>query len=204
MTKPALLTLVRHGETSANLDGVWHGSTDTALTPRGLAQAERVAGYLAEHHANAASIYCSQLQRARHTANAIALKLGIEPRVDEDLAEYDLGSWEGTSYADLFNVHKLWDHMLEDPDFAPHGGESPRQLTARFSRALRRISDDHSGQRVVIVSHGAALSMVLGHLLEGDHGRFGRVMENCAVSELVMDPNPSLLSFNISTHLDGI
>ena len=37
--KPTLVTLVRHGETSANVDGVWHGSIDTALTPRGRSQA---------------------------------------------------------------------------------------------------------------------------------------------------------------------
>ena len=28
-----VLTLVRHGQTSANLDSVWHGSSDTPLTP---------------------------------------------------------------------------------------------------------------------------------------------------------------------------
>ena len=38
---PAILTLVRHGETSANTDGVWHGSTDTPLSERGRAQADK-------------------------------------------------------------------------------------------------------------------------------------------------------------------
>ena len=28
-----VLTLVRHGQTSANLDSVWQGSSDTPLTP---------------------------------------------------------------------------------------------------------------------------------------------------------------------------
>src|SRR5262245_44152815 len=42
----AILTLVRHGETSANLEGIWHGSTDGPLTERGRAQAGRVAGWL--------------------------------------------------------------------------------------------------------------------------------------------------------------
>ena len=42
MPSPALLPLVRHGETSANVEGVWHGSIDTALPERGHAQAARV------------------------------------------------------------------------------------------------------------------------------------------------------------------
>ena len=60
----AVLTLVRHGETSANLDGVWHGSTDTPLTERGRLQAERVAEYLAHRHPDATTVYSSPLARA--------------------------------------------------------------------------------------------------------------------------------------------
>ncbi|NNL65265.1 MAG: hypothetical protein HKP30_03380, partial [Myxococcales bacterium] len=51
MSDRTLLTLVRHGETAANLTGVWHGSTDTPLTERGRRQAERVAEHLAGRHA---------------------------------------------------------------------------------------------------------------------------------------------------------
>ena len=62
-----VLTLVRHGETSANLDGVWHGSTDTPLTERGRRQAERVAGFLAQRHRDATALYSSHLPaRPRH------------------------------------------------------------------------------------------------------------------------------------------
>ena len=48
MTEASILKLVRHGETSANINAVWHGSTDTALTGRGREQAARVAAFLAE------------------------------------------------------------------------------------------------------------------------------------------------------------
>jgi len=41
-----ILTLVRHGETSANLSEVWHGSTDAPLNDRGREQALRVARFL--------------------------------------------------------------------------------------------------------------------------------------------------------------
>ena len=55
----ATLIVVRHGETSANLSGVWHGSTDTPLTERGRAQAARVAAFLAEAYADATAVYTS-------------------------------------------------------------------------------------------------------------------------------------------------
>jgi broad specificity phosphatase PhoE len=199
-----VLTLVRHGETSANLDGVWHGSTDTPLTERGRRQAERVADHLAQRHPDATTVYSSPLARARDTANLISTRLEIPLVLDADLAEYHLGSWEGVSYADLHNKHRFWERIKEDADFAPHGGESPRVVIQRFTDSLRRISVKHPGERVVVVAHGGVLSMVLAALLDGDYSKWKRVMHNCAVSELVIDPTPELLSFNRIEHLEGV
>lgn len=203
MTQPAILTLVRHGETDANLEGVWQGSTDGALTERGRRQASRVAHYLGERHAEAAALYTSPLRRAHDTALAIAGSLGLSPRVEPALAEYHLGSWEGKSYRELHESHRLWDEIRRDPDFAPHGGESPRQVTERVSAALRRIVAGHPGERVIVVAHGGALAMALAAILDGDYTRWRGAMANCAVSELVLEPSPELLSFNQTGHLDG-
>lgn len=203
MPENTILTLVRHGETPANLEGVWHGSIDTPLTERGIAQALRVARYLAERHPDASALYASDLQRARETARAIERALGLPLRLEPALREYHLGEWEGKSYQELHEEHRLWHHMKRDPDFAPHGGESPRQVTDRFTSALRSIAAAHPGQRVVVVSHGGALAMALGALLDGNYGQWRRVMGNCAVSELVVEPKPELLSFNHTDHLDG-
>jgi broad specificity phosphatase PhoE len=199
-----VLTLVRHGETSANLDGVWHGSTDTPLTERGRRQAQRVADYLAERYSDATTVYSSPLARARDTANLISARLGIPLVIDPDLAEYHLGSWEGVSYADLHQKHRFWEMIKQDADFAPHGGESPRVVVQRFMDSLQRMTLKHAGERVVVVAHGGALSMVLAALLDGDYSQWKRVMHNCAVSELVIDPSPELLSFNQIAHLEGI
>ncbi len=204
MPQRTILTLVRHGETSANLSGVWHGSIDAPLNDRGREQALRVARFLQGRHSDWSALYTSPLLRAHDTARAIGLPLGLEPRVERALVEYHLGSWEGKSYRELHDTHRLWDEMRRDPDFAPHGGESPRQVTERLTSALRRIGAQHPGERVIVVTHGGALSMALAAILDGDYTRWRRVMSNCAVSELVFEPAPELLSFNQTDHLDGV
>ena len=198
------LVLVRHGETPANLDGVWHGSTDTPLTERGHAQADRVADYITTKHGGASALYSSDLQRARNTARPISAALGLDIRFDADLREYDLGAWEGKSYRELHEQHGLWRQMREDPHFAPHGGESPLQVTERFTAALHRIAASHAGELVVVVTHGGALSLGFGALIDGDFRRWHHVMDNCAVSELTLSPSPSLRSFNLTEHLAGV
>lgn len=200
----ALLTLVRHGETPANIEGVWHGSTDSPLTERGEAQAQRVASFLAERAADAVALYSSPLQRAHRTARAIGGALSLEPRIESGLAEYDLGSWEGKTYEVLMKEHELWHHMKHDLDFRPHGGESPRQVSDRFTGALHRIHEEHAGERVIVVAHGGALSIALGALLDNDPSQWRRVMKNCAVTELRLDPEPQLVTFNLTDHLEGL
>lgn len=197
------LVVVRHGETSANTDGVWHGSTDTPLTARGHAQARCVAERLARECSDVVAIYSSDLRRALDTATPIARALGLEVQTERGLREYDLGSWEGKTYRELLTEHRLWDHMRADPHYAPHGGESPLGVAERLCATLRAIALRHERSRVVVVSHGGALSLAFGLLLDRDYGQWRRVMDNCAVTELTLEPL-ALLRFNDKTHLDAL
>ncbi len=197
----ALLTIVRHGQTSANIEGVWHGSINTPLTDHGHRQAAAVGAHIVAHHREVSQVYASPLDRAHHTAHAIAGPLGLTPTLDAELVEFDLGEWEGLSFKTLFEDKKLFDHMRSDPDFNPYGGESPRQVGNRLAGALRRIADRHPGDRVVVVTHGGALSIALGVILDNDYSQWNRMMKNCAISELVFEPTPELVSFNRTDHL---
>jgi broad specificity phosphatase PhoE len=199
-----LFTLVRHGETPANTGGVWHGSSDTPLSERGHRQAARLAEHLARAHRDVAALYTSPLERARHTAEPIARALSLEPSLDPGLGEYHLGAWEGLTYEALLKEHELWQNMARDPDWKPHGGESGRDVVERFQRALEGIAERHPGARVVLVSHGGAMSLFMAAALRGRLGEWYEPMHNCAVSELVLVPKAELLRFNDAAHLEGI
>ena len=199
-----LVTLVRHGETAANVEGVWHGSTDTPLTERGRRQAERLAEHIAHTRADARALYASPLARARDTAQPIAARLGLAPVVEPDLREYHLGEWEGVTYAALAKEHRLFERMQAEPDWEPGGGESARQVAERLAGSLCTIAARHPGERVIVVSHGGALTLGLGWLLDGSLSAWRRVMSNCAVSDLRFDPAPSLLVWNDCAHLDAL
>ncbi len=203
MSDSTTLILVRHGETAANTDRVWHGATDTPLSEKGRLQARAVARHLAEAEPAAAAVYTSGLQRAGDTAREIGLAQGIVPRIEPRIGEYDLGTWEGRPFSELLGVEDFWTRIKEDPDFAPEGGESPRSVASRFEEAVRTIAAAHEGERVVLVSHSGAISLGLGWLLDSRLACWRRVMNNCAFSELVLDPEPRLLRFNESGHLAG-
>jgi len=199
-----LFTLVRHGETPANTGGVWHGSSDTPLSDRGRRQAARVAEHLSKAHPDAVALYSSPLERARHTAEPIGRALSLDARLEPGLGEYHLGSWEGLTYEALLKEHELWQNMARDPDWKPHGGESGRDVVERFGAVLDAIGARHAGERVILVSHGAAMSLFMSAALRGRLGEWYEPMHNCAISELVLVPGPELLRFNVADHLEGI
>ena len=92
---------------------IWTGSGTGRPTRRSPSEAAgRPNGsrtFSRKRHQDATTIYSSPLARARDTAGAITSQLGIPLVIDRDLAEYHLGSWEGLSYADLHQKHRLWD-----------------------------------------------------------------------------------------------
>ncbi|HEU4427307.1 MAG TPA: histidine phosphatase family protein, partial [Myxococcota bacterium] len=134
----------------------------------------------------------------------IAQRLGLALRTDAALCEYDLGAWEGLSYAELAREHKLFERMAADPDWRPGGGESARAVATRIARALEEIARRHRGERVVVVTHGGAFTLGLGLLLDRDPSHWRRVVDNASLTELQLEPEPRLLRFNETHHLAGL
>lgn len=199
--------LVRHGETDANVAGVWQGGQgDDPLNERGLQQSAAVAAYLARQ-GRVATIYTSPLRRARQTAEAIA-EVVVAPIVEMPaLREYDIGDMEGATREEITD---LWASFVEkwrtDPDLAPPGGESARQFALRLYDALSDILRQAAGQTVVVVSHQGALATGLAALVGQLHRWKDYQMANCAVTLLVRagDEPPRVERFNVAEHLEGI
>lgn len=210
MTQPSsqatTLFLIRHGETDANRSGIWQGATDSPLNERGLMQAQAVARFLRTRAEPLAAIYTSPLQRAQQTAQEIASQIKLKNiRLLPELAEFNLGEWEGLSYEVLRNDKRLWDRMNEDPNFTPPAGESAVQFATRLVNAFTTIAQTHKGEQIIVVSHGGAIATALAMLLDQDGREWPRYqMANCGLSELRFTPQPQLVRFNEIAHLQGI
>jgi broad specificity phosphatase PhoE len=94
----ARVILIRHGETDWSRDGRWQGWSDVPLNERGLRQARELVEPLARQHPTHLAV--SDLTRARQTLQPLADALGLEPAVDPDLREIDVGTWAGLSHAE--------------------------------------------------------------------------------------------------------
>src|ERR1700722_8465078 len=121
------LWLIRHGETEWSKSGQHTSRTDLALTDAGREQAKRIAPLIAGVHFT--SVVVSPRLRAQQTCELSGCHTvsGVAPVVDEDLAEWDYGEYEGITSAEIHERVPTWSLWT---DGAP-GGESPRAMSQR-------------------------------------------------------------------------
>ena len=202
MNNRTRLGLVRHGQTYANIEHVWHGQTDTALTEQGQRQA-RLLGRHFHHYMQPEVVYASPLQRARLTAEAIAGQFGIPVRLDSRLMEFNLGDWEGATFESLRGAGNVMEQLVRNPDFTAPNGESQNLVKKRMVEAIEEIIHRHPQQNIVIVAHGVSIGIALSHLIDEDTTQWPKYSKaNTAFSELCLNTR-TLLSYNRTEHLES-
>jgi probable phosphoglycerate mutase len=160
------LIVIRHAETEWNRERRMQGTTDTRLSDLGCAQAQALGRRLAGR--KFAALYSSNLSRARQTAEAIAVLTGRDVVTDPRLQERRFGIFEGL-LADEIRARYPEEHARfasRDPDYEVPGGESASAFAARCLGCLSEIAGRHSGEEVVVVTHG----LVLDSLYRAAHG----------------------------------
>lgn len=158
------LYLVRHGQTQANRDGVYCGSSDLPLTPLGQRQARAVASQLQGIRFDAA--YASRLRRTQQTLRPI---IGERAPFHEDsrLDEMNFGDWELCHHRDLA-AQQSADYQAWCDDWrrvTPPGGESFSAFSTRVESLLTTLQARHDDQRVLVVAHQGVLSLLCARLL---------------------------------------
>jgi broad specificity phosphatase PhoE len=160
------VVLLRHARTAYNAGLRLQGQIDIPLDEVGRWQAEQGATALAASH-KASLVVASDLQRARHTADAYARHLGLEVVTDAGLRERSFGIWEGMTDAEIGeqwpDEHALW-RSGGEPTVA--GVESKDVVARRMEETVLRHADALSaGETLVVVSHGSAITQAITRLL---------------------------------------
>jgi broad specificity phosphatase PhoE len=162
------LWLVRHAESTGNRDGIIQGHEDLPLSPLGHMQAQLLARRL--QGTRFAALYCSDLSRARETAQYAASALGLLAIPDRRLREIDTGAWSGLNHEQIAErFPEEWERWKSrDPSMRRGGGETYREAAARIAGVLDGIASGHPGQRVLVIFHGTVLRLYLSTLLQLD------------------------------------
>ena len=142
-----MIALVRHGQTEWSASGRHTSTTDIPLTTVGEDQARTVPATLATLGIRPAVVWTSPRLRAARTATLAGLTVDA---VQDDLAEWNYGAYEGRTTADIRTQRPDWDLFRDGcPD-----GESPAQISARADRVLALATTTAVDGDLVLVCHG--------------------------------------------------
>lgn len=153
--------LIRHGETTGDIENRYGGSYNDHLTEKGVEQLKKTADDLVGK--NIEIIFCSPLIRAQESAELIKDKIGCPIKTIEDIQERHYGVLTGLTkeearekYPEVVEAHK--DPKNTDPD-----GESFDYFNNRVIKAFEEIKEEPYGT-IAVVSHGGPLKRILRYL----------------------------------------
>lgn len=200
------LLLVRHGESQPIREGevfpMVDGSSDPPLDPVGHAQADRVAERLAAEPIE--RIYVSSLTRTHQTAAPLVKRLGIEPIVEPDLREVNMGEWEAGLFRQKVTERdpiaiKMF--VEERYDVIP-GAEPQADFEARVRGVMNRIAADNKDRTVAVFCHGGVIGMTMC-LAAKSRGFAFSGSDNGSISHIVVTGERwSIRRYNDTAHLN--
>lgn len=193
------LTLIRHGQTVANVQKIIQGSLDTQLTTLGIEQAELLGKFFStlSNCDQFNRVFSSDQGRALETCNIVTANIDIQAdsiRKDRRLRERKYGRYEGRPIHEF--QQEAYDHGFNESNFThytPDGVESMNQVITRVRDFLRSLCHEcRESDEVLVVSHWATIkeflkifqplsggSITKNHLVESPNAAFSKFKIEC-------------------------
>ncbi len=183
------IRLIRHAESTGNVENRWIGREDVPLSEAGRWQAEQLRSRLEDEGYIPTHIYASPLSRAFETARIVAAnwECPIEPW--GDLVELKVGIFSNMTGEE---IEKAFPAIAREFAASQNfdiidGAETHEECNARAQRVLNRMAGMHSNSdRVMLFSHGGILRYLISRLL-GTEQVWSLDVDNAAIFEFTVD-----------------
>ena len=153
------LILIRHGLPERVV--AQSGTADPHLDEIGTRQADALAQYLGAENIDA--VWTSPMIRARETAQPLADRLSLVPRIHDDLAEWDKDS---SAYIPVEEMKRTNDPRWQQMQTGQWTGDiDPLKFQSKVVGAIEAIIRAHTSQRVAVFCHAGVLGTYLAHIL---------------------------------------
>ena len=183
--------LIRHGQTTGDIEDRFGGDYDDHLTPQGKAQAQELAGQL--KCKGIEIIFSSPRIRARETAEEVRKVLDVPLEIIEDLRERNnYGVLTGLTKQEAKEKHPI-DFEKISKDKTHHDvsdSEGYKEIKNRAKRVFDEILLREYGS-IAVISHGGIISTIVREILtEKKDIKLG----DCAILEITAGNQKPILN----------
>ena len=165
-TMNTTLLLVRHAQTTSNVNGRYMGWIDEDLSEEGITQATRLSRRLSRWPI--AAVFSSPLKRASRTADLLAYPHRLPVQQLHELGEIRIGAWEGMFAREIeAEFPELWRTWRTDPSTVQMpAGESLTQVSQRAIVAFEHMLRENQGRQVLAVTHDVVVRILVSYCLK--------------------------------------
>ena len=163
--KETEIILIRHGETEWNSQKRMQGHSNSDLSEVGRGQIQELGELM--KNVSFDHIYSSDSLRARQTAEAITQYSGHTLQFDQRIREKNLGVFEGLTSTEAKERHPEIYRLFKTAgaNYVIDEGESTQQLLERALEFIEEIRLRHPQERVVMVTHGGVVRVLMKYAL---------------------------------------
>jgi alpha-ribazole phosphatase len=168
MNECTRIDLLRHGECEGG--PIFRGHNDVCLTPAGFTQMQKALARAAPW----SCIISSPLKRCREFVESLA---EVEVVFDARLREMSFGHWDGRPVEEIWQTDpatiSAWSR---DPtSVTPPGGETLVRVAERVMACFTDLVTQQRGQKLLLVTHGGVIRVLISQLLGMPLSHAGRV-----------------------------
>lgn len=204
--------IVRHGNSTGNVQKRIIGITDVPLTKEGFNQGKLVAKFFKDKHLDA--IYSSSRSRAEITAMFTAKQKKLPLFIDDRFAEFNFGKvFENKTWAEALHFSQdAYRQYRDEQTFPtvqfPEGGECSEEVAKRFVQGVLDLAKKHEGGNIMITTHSVALMIFLSYCKNGfkmEGLKREKRLPNASITTLEVENNQiKIIEEGCTKHLKGI
>jgi broad specificity phosphatase PhoE len=182
------IALIRPGATEYDRQGRVQGTLDVPLSEEGRSE---VAALIDQLRGDALDvIYCSPVESAEQTADAIGEALHVRVRRLDKLQNLNQGLWQGMLIDDVkLKQPKVYRQFIEKPEtICPPEGESIYSARQRAEDVLGRLLKKHDEGQIALVVPEPMASIVRQVLRHDDLGDLWDTDRQAQLERIVVGP----------------
>lgn len=198
------LYIVRHTETTGNVEKRLTGRKDYELTEKGECFVKQLTQRLQNVKFDA--IYSSTLARTAKTIKPLAELNYLPIQQKDDLCEMYFGIYDGWKWEEVNKVQpKIKQNQIRINEiYGIDGQESMEDVADRMYKCIENIAKENSGKNVLICSHGIAIECFLRKIVNipFNEKREEFCQHNTAVNQV--DYEDGVFTINVLANMEHI
>jgi len=170
--------LIRHGETTGDIEDRYGGDYDDNLTKTGQQQAKKLSKKLANRGIEV--IFVSPLRRAQQTAKKLSETLQVEIQTVKGIKERNrYGILTGMVKSEAKEKYSEASEKVNEFTNTVEGAEKYSEFVSRITTTFNSLLKEKY-QTIAVVTHGGPLSVIFEKILKVEWGK----AEDCGYAEI--------------------